>query len=130
MLLDGLGQGEVLASAAHDGRQTTEIGRSSGAAERNDRPQGVAAMAASAILLGDDAQDSCTSLSEVIGDLDYHPAQDWQGSLAVRTGALLGFCAFCPTRRGQPRGWLGVLVVADKHLVWILVQLGLERDGQ
>jgi hypothetical protein len=37
-----------------------------GAAERNDRPQWVAAMAPSDILLVDDAQDSCISLSDVI----------------------------------------------------------------
>ena len=83
MLLENLRQGQVLTSAAHQGRQTTEIGRSRGATERNDRQQGVTTMAASAILLVDDAQGSCTSLSEVIWDLDYQESGAYDGP-AVR----------------------------------------------
>ena len=83
MLLDGLRQGKVLASAAHFGRQTTEIGRSRRVAEHNDRSQGVVAMAASAIVLADDEQDSYTSLSDLIWNLDY-PGSGAYGGPAAR----------------------------------------------
>jgi DNA-binding NtrC family response regulator len=68
-------------------------------------------------------------LEKVAGGRD-RPAQEWQGSPAVRTGALLGLLFTAPQGGGQPRGWLGVLVVEDKHRVRILVQLGLKREGQ
>jgi len=82
MLLENLRQGQVLTSAAHQGRQTTEISPSRGAAARNDRQQGVTTMAASAILLVDDAQGSCTSLFDVIWDLDHQESGAYHGPAA------------------------------------------------
>ena len=41
-------------------------------------------MAASDILLGDDAQDSCTSLSDIIWDLDYPGSGAYDGPAAGR----------------------------------------------
>ena len=60
----------------------TGIGRSRGAAECNDRPQGVTAMADSAILLVDDEQDSCTSLSDLIWDLHSQGSGAYDGPAA------------------------------------------------
>src|SRR5262249_6011998 len=48
----------------------------------NDRPEGVAAMAASDILLVDDAQDSFISLSDVIWDLNYQGIEAYDGPAA------------------------------------------------
>jgi hypothetical protein len=66
----------------NDERQTTVIRRSRWAAERTDRPQGVAAMAAFAILFVDHAQGSCTSLPDVIGNLDYQGSGVFYGPAA------------------------------------------------
>jgi DNA-binding NtrC family response regulator len=52
-------------------------------AEHNDRSQGLVALADSAILLVDDKQDSCTSLSDLICNLDY-PGSGAYDSLAAR----------------------------------------------
>jgi hypothetical protein len=46
------------------------------------------------------------------------PARRWAFSFLLRKDG------------GQCRGWLGVLVVAEKHRVRIVVQLGRAREGQ
>jgi CheY-like chemotaxis protein len=55
------------------------------AADHNDRGHGVKAMAASAILLVDDDQDTCASLSDIISDLGYQVdvAYDGPGALEL-----------------------------------------------
>jgi hypothetical protein len=60
----------------------TGIGRSRGAAEHDDGPQGVAVMAASAFVFLDDDQGSCTSLSGVIWDLHYQGSGAYDGPAA------------------------------------------------
>jgi hypothetical protein len=98
----------------NDGRQTPEIGRSRRAAERNDRPQGVVAMAASTILFVDHVQDSCTSLPDVIWDLDHQGSGAYAGPAARELSRR--YTSGLPLLDSRSPGTAGVQVTAAPRI--------------